>query len=551
MKQPGTESFTLPRRNEENATVLFGVALALYLFLRIFSWFNTSLLESRDSMSMIRDVKTFLTFDPSRIINMPPDTAPIYPLLSALFSLPGWPVEHSARLVSVFFSVVVFFSLAGIGRRMTTPHAVFLSMLLLTINPALVALSRSVLTEPAYIGLVYLALWLFLRHAENLTWKTGALLGAMFALAFLTRTEGLIYLVAIPVIQLTLVRFFQAKRSYKNFAIWAAAFVVSFCVVSAAQVWRVSSKMGLFAINGRQVWEVIMNNPDGKSYDQKIYGLDYSPQQINLEYMQSHPETVRAMTSSVSITELARKVFDNVLELFRNKLFALIGPLGAAIGICGLLALWRTRQYRTLVWIAGFLGASLAGPFLHDVDVRHIAVITPLLALLQGIGMVYLCRILTTVGRLRVYPKFMAIGIPSLLFIITVLGFFAPLHAALFPPRANREYAIDDYQAPRAALQQFKEQESKADLRIAARKGYFAYGAGAQEILLPYTDYSGLMEYCRLNRVDIIFVEHDELAGFPFYKKFEQHLVPGLELLHREQSESHGVLELYRVRPVP
>jgi hypothetical protein len=201
------------------------------------------------------------------------------------------------------------------------------------------------------------------------------------------------------------------------------------------------------------------------------------------------------------------------------------------------------------VWIAGFLGASLAGPFLHDVDVRHIAVITPLLALLQGIGMVYLCRLLTTVGRLRVYPKVMAIGIPSLLFIITVLGFFAPLHAALFPPRANREYAIDDYQAPRAALQQFKAQESKADLRIAARKGYFAYSAGAQEILLPYTDYSGLMEYCRLNRVDLIFVEHDELAGFPFYKNFEQHQVPGLELLHREQSTSHGVLELYRVRP--
>jgi len=128
MKEPGMGRFALPQNQEKIAVVVIYPALALYLFLRIYSLFNTSLLESRDSMSMIRDAKTFLSFELSRIINMPPDTTPIYPLVSAIFSLPGWSVETGARLCSIFFSIVVFISLAGIGKRLAASHAVVLPL---------------------------------------------------------------------------------------------------------------------------------------------------------------------------------------------------------------------------------------------------------------------------------------------------------------------------------------------------------------------------------------------------------------------------------------
>lgn len=544
MKVPGTARFALPPNGEMAAVY---PAVAVYFFLRIFSWLNTSLLESRDSMSMIRDAKTFLSFDLSRIFNMPPDTAPIYPLMSALFSLPGWSVENGARLCSVFFSLVVFVSIVGIGKRLTSHHALFFSLLLLAINPAMVTLSRSVLTEPAYIGLVYLALWLFIRQTDNPTWKSGALLGGFFALTFLARTEGLIFLVAAPFLQLALATFFAPERNYKKYFLWAAAFVVSFCAISAPQVWRVSEKMGHFAINGRQVWEVILNNPDGKSYDQKIYGLDYSPQHINLEYIQSHPETVKVMASSVSIADMLKKMMDNIIEFFRGKLFMLIGPAGVVLAACGLFALFREKRFADLVWIVGFLGACLAGPFLHDVDVRHIAVIAPMLALLQGVGIIFICNELANIGSLRDRARFIMKATPYFILLLVLIGFISPLRAALLPPRVNRDYAIDDYKTSLPIVQQMWQQFPEQELRIAARKGYFAYMAGAQEDFLPFTDYFGLMEYCRINRVDIILMEHEELRGFPFYKNFAEHETPSLELLDRYESKSHGVLELYQV----
>jgi 4-amino-4-deoxy-L-arabinose transferase-like glycosyltransferase len=547
MKVPGTARFALPHNGEKSAVIVLYPALALYLFLRIFSWLNASLLESRDSMSFLRDAKAFLSFELSRIINLPPDAAPIYPLMSAILSLPGWSVENGARLCSVFFSVIAFLSLAAIAKRLSTPQAVFLTLFLLAINPVMIELSRSVLTEPAYIGVVYLGLWLFHRQQESPSWRSGALLGGIFALAFLARTEGLIFIAAIPVLQLVLSIFFQKERNLKNVGLWAAAFVICFAAVSAPQIWRVSHKMGHFAINGRQVWEVILNNPDGKSYDQKIYGLDYSPQQINLEYIQSHPEVVKSMASSVSLSGVARKIAGNIKEFFRRKMPALIGPFGVLFAVLGILSLWRDRQYASLMWMAGSLGACLAGPFLHDVDVRHIAVITPMLALLQGIGMVFFCMKLAEVELFRSYSRLFKKSVPYILLVIILAGFLSPLYAAVLPPRANRDYAIDDYNAALAIIQQQKQQKPGAELRIAARKGYLVYMAGAREVFLPFTDYSGLVEYCRLNRVDMIFMEHEALRSFPFYKNFVEHATPNLELLDRYESKSHGVLELYEV----
>jgi 4-amino-4-deoxy-L-arabinose transferase-like glycosyltransferase len=467
--------------------------------------------------------------------------------MTALFSLPGWPVENGARLCSLFFSAVVFLSLLAIGKRFHSPPAAIVSLVLLAINPTMVGLSRSVLTEPVYIGLVYTGLWLLLRQAEAPTWKSGAALGALFALAFLARTEGLIFLVALPVIQLALAIFTSEKRNYKTLVAWTTAFVVSFCAVAAPQVWRVSHKMGHFAINGRQAWEVIMNNPDGKSYDQKIYGLDYSPQQINLEYIQSHPEAVKAMASTLSLPELLGKAGDNVLEFFRRKLPAVISLPGVVLLALGFFALWRERRYARLIWILGFLGASLAGPFVHDVDVRHIAVIIPLLTLIQGVGLASVAGRVAEVPRLRTHAGTVRIGVASAVVFAILLIFLSPLRAAMLPPRDNRDYAIDDYREPLAILQKVNIRKPMPELRIAARKGYLAYVAGAQEVFIPYTDYFGFVEYCRLNRVDIIFVEHDELAGFPFHARFAAHTTPEFELLHRQNSRTHGMLELYRV----
>ncbi len=547
MQRPGTETFAHPLTAEKIVSKSFLIVLALFLSLRIFSWANVSLLESRDSISFVRDANVFRSFNLSRIIDLPPDTAPLYPFFTAIFSLPGWSIENGARFCSLFFSAMVFLTIAGISRRLSIGYAVLVALLLLSLNPVMIGLSRSVLTEPIYIGVVYLGLWIFHRHYERPTWKSGLLVGAIFACAFLARTEGLIYLIAVPVLQFALALFFlKPKYNLRRLAPWMLAFILGFGLLSAPQIWRVSHKMGMLAINGRQAWEVILDHPDGKSYDQKIYGLDYSPHQINLEYIQSHPETVKAMVSTVSAGDILRKMIANVKDFLRRKLLVLIGPLGMIFTALGIFALWRERKLHDIVWIAGFLGASLLGPFLHDVDVRHIAVITPLLTLLQGIGIVWICKIVAQAGSLRPQSRYIAIGLPILLVIVMVIGFAKPLRAALSPPRADREYALDDFNAPLEILQAKQEALAGEPAKVAGRKGYLAYLANAPSAFLPYTDYAGLMEYCRFNRVGFVFIEYDTLRGFPFLENFANRQTPGFELLFEGRSKIHGVFELYR-----
>jgi hypothetical protein len=304
--------------------------------------------------------------------------------------------------------------------------------------------------------------------------------------------------------------------------------------------------MGMLAINGRQAWEVILNNPDGKSYDQKIYGLDYSPHQINLEYIQSHPETLKAMVSTVSPGDILRKIIANVKEFLRSKLLVLIGPLGVIFAALGCFALWRERKHHDIVWMAGFLGASLLGPFLHDVDVRHIAVITPLLTLLQGIGIVWICEMAAQAGSLRLQSRYLAMGLSILLVIVMAIGFAKPLRAALLPPRADREYALDDFAAPVEILQAKQMALAEAPAKVAGRKGYLAYLANAPSAFLPYTDYAGLVEYCRFNRVGFVFIEYEELKDFPFLENFANRQTPAFELLYEGRSKLHGIFELYR-----
>ena len=78
--------------------------------------------------------------------------------------------------------------------------------------------------------------------------------------------------------------------------------------------------MGQLAINGRQVWVQILNNPDGKSYEEKIYGLDYSKDQINLLFLQSHAEAARQLKTSVGPLTYLKTIVRNSIAFYEDRL---------------------------------------------------------------------------------------------------------------------------------------------------------------------------------------------------------------------------------------
>ena len=324
------------------------IVFIIYLGLRCIAWSGTYLLEDTDSIPYLRQIELFSSANFNEIIHMNPDSTPFYPFFGALCAFPGWSTEVAARFCSLMFSVLLFFCIFSIGRKITDNTSILIGLIILSFHHVLIPLSYSVLTEPSYIATCYLGLWFFIVQFRTLRIWQGALLGFIFGLSFLNRTEGILYFGLIPCIQGVLFLFDQQRKyNVKRFAGWLLAYCVVFALLSAPQIWRVSKKMGIFSINGRQAWTVILKNQDGKSEDDKIFGLKYHPGIINLFYIRTHPEVQKQLMEKTELKNYQKVIVKNFSELYQEKLGFMIGPFGIvffAVGLWGLYASDRTAE---------------------------------------------------------------------------------------------------------------------------------------------------------------------------------------------------------------
>ena len=534
----------------KHKSVFFGLFL-MYMIIRIVAWQRTIVLENHDSVEYLKHIKLFLDFDFQGLLNMSPDATPFYPFFSAICSLPGWSVETGARLCSLLFSLVLFFSLMVIGKRLTDEISTAIGLFFLCFSPALILLSFAVLSEPTYVAIVYFGFWLFLTQYKLPSLWNGAILGIIYGLSFLCRTEGFLFIAAIPILQGF--HFLFAKRKnygFKRLMGWTLIFIISFSILAIPQIWFVSKKMGRFAINGRVAWMAIWNNPDGKSKAQKIYGLDYSPSQINLHYIQSHPEIVGQFQSNKNFKyyiRLFRKIVVSFQNIFQNRLGVLIGPIGIFLFLLGLLSLFRSRRGFESFLILLFLGFVLFPVLLAKPSIRHISVIIPIILLTEGIGATYLYdEILSRAHYSR------------LLIIIVIISTFAlhlisnsaiPLFVGLNKPSTfNSEYNPYDLREPIKIIKQITQSELHRPPIILSRKSYLPYFSEGKWVILPYTTYQGLVDYCHLHNVDFFFIQHRLLRGsYPFLPEFRnENTSPEFNLIYSAKDFYGERIGLYR-----
>ena len=378
---------------KKSETLVFAGLFLLYLLLRIVAWSNASDLEDHDSTALLRTIEQFALFDLQVILDANPDMTPFYPFFSVLFNLFAPSVETAARACSLFFSCLLFAAVIGIGRRYASSFEIGIGLAILAFSPFMIRLSYSVLTEPSYIAVIYLGLWFYLSQYKNPRFWSAVGLGVIFGLSSLNRLEGIIYLAAIPALQVTHFLFDKERRYNSKFLLlWSTVFILTFTSLNIPQAWRVSEKMGSVSLNGRTVWSAVMAAPDGKTYDQKIYGLDESPAQTNLDFYQEHPEGVARLSSSFNPAAYLRIVTRNLDDLSQNRIGQLVGLIVLMFFSTGLLAIYRAGYYFESFIIVGFICIGLAAPLVHNVVLRHIAVIAPIVMLIAGIGIVRASR---------------------------------------------------------------------------------------------------------------------------------------------------------------
>jgi 4-amino-4-deoxy-L-arabinose transferase-like glycosyltransferase len=119
---------------------------------------------------------------------------PLYPLLMSLFSMDTTHVELTGRLLSLFFGTLTIIPLFYLVKEAVGRKEAIFSALFCTFHPYLVTYSGMMLTEATYWGLLVLSVYFFWTGLKrDKVWRM-ALSGFSLGLAYLTRPEGIGYI---------------------------------------------------------------------------------------------------------------------------------------------------------------------------------------------------------------------------------------------------------------------------------------------------------------------------------------------------------------------
>jgi 4-amino-4-deoxy-L-arabinose transferase-like glycosyltransferase len=489
--------------------------LAAFVVSRALGWATAPVLEEHDSATYLQEARALAQAPLRGLVELSPDSSPLFPWLTALVGFITPSLEAAARLVSLAFSLLAVVVVVACARFTGDTRGAWIGAGLLVFAPLAIGFSYSILSEPIYVGLVLAGWWLTLlgseRRGAGLAAAAGA--GALFGCAFLARFEGIMYLGLAPAAILAgaLVRRERFSELPRRYAPWIGTMIVAFTVVAAPQIARVSEALGTFALNGRELWWDILHVDDGRSYDQKLYGLDHSPSEINLTYLQKHPEARPVATEQASLAENLEIWVDNWLRFYSTELGMLFGPVALGLFLAGLVALAAARRWAFLAQTALFLGAGVGVPMLATALPRHFLVVMPIVLLVAGSGARWLGEHLAAaVNHPRFAPRTAAVALA--LFGIVL---WAPLHAKIYL-RPDPPFQPSDYAGAVAEITSWREAHGGAVPVLAARQRYLAYLTRSEHLPLPYTDLPGLLGYLRANRARFLFLEMRAAEDQPF-----------------------------------
>lgn len=521
-------------------TVLF--IFIVYIALRLNGLIHVEKVEDHDSIELLKQTQDFLDFAFAKLITASPDLTPFYPFFSSIFSWAGGSVELGTRICSLFFSTVLFIAVVYICKLLRLEFITLcVCVLFLTLSPVLTSLSYATLTEPSYIATCYIALAYFLYQSSRPTSGTAILSGFLFGLCFLNRTEGFIFIAVIPFLQL--IHFFLGKANYGKgqFLRWILIYTLVFSVTILPQIVRVSSVLDQPALNGRQVWTVLLKSDIGKSYNEIILGLKYNESQVNLLYAFSHPEVTKNLNAELDVKNYIIIIKNNIYSFLTVRIDQLTGKPIFLFAILGLIVLWTRGRRSEAAMFATFIGACLVPAFIHNVVIRHIAIIAPLLLILAAIGVEMLAMQLAETLKPRQ-------NIHKLITIfIAIFLSWSILHTK--GGANNNEYEPEIAKAIASIIIKDANMLGIDSPTIASRKSYIPYFAGEKQILLPYTDLKGLSEYLRLNKANYMLVDEKLLKNFPWQKELKQSgKFVGWKLIYTEKNYVRGgrTLHVYR-----
>lgn len=144
------------------------------------------MIHEQDAVGYLEVAKSFLHFHIPPVTGRPPG----YPLVIALFALLPVELERAARLASMFMDASIVFPLYYLARVYLTPLAAFATCLLWGFFSYGLYFSTSPLSQSSYLCFLLFAVALLHQGMRRRDRKWLVAAGAVMALSFLARPEG-------------------------------------------------------------------------------------------------------------------------------------------------------------------------------------------------------------------------------------------------------------------------------------------------------------------------------------------------------------------------
>jgi hypothetical protein len=166
--------------------------------------------------------------------------------------------------------------------------------------------------------------------------------------------------------------------------------------------------------------------------------------------------------------------------------------------------------------------------------------------LVEGIGIGYLSKSLIPQNKNGGAKQ--ALVALVLVFAASVPFVFS-LREALLPPGGDFQYRPAELKEPTGIVKAITKTQLKRAPVILARHLGLAYLSEGTAVVMPYTDYAGLVKYCDLNHVDFVYLEYGKIGNYPFLRTFiEGEASKEFTLVYKATDAAGRDIALYRFR---
>ncbi len=437
--------------------------------------------------------------------------SPLFPLLAGGLGLLLGDLERGSLVVYVITGALLALPLYAIARRVHSEEAAVLAALSAAIYPALTAgvLFWGTMTEPLFLLGAAVGLYGLVRATQEGGLGAWAVAAVAFGLAYLTRTEGLLYFIV--GLGAWVLLSWGKPVSMGRWLAGLAVYVVLFALVILPYViylhqatgrWQLAEEAGAaFDTTTGLAYQ------DPAAFDKATWRLDRSGQEVYLFSPESDRvsflDSVRANPRGF-LRRVRRNLRDVRDTLFTPKLvpWALIGLVAL-----GLFARpWDRRRLRGELILLGSLAPPLSF-VLFFIQERYLAGLLLPILLWMGVGLVVLGDwlqesvdlLIARVGAWRGWR-----WLPAALVLLVLWG-MGPQVAAL--QRQTHSFQT----AHKVAGQWLRAHGVTADDVVMSRYPAIAFHAGAAWAATPAEDWPQVLRYARARGAKYLVVDEWEV----------------------------------------